>query len=86
MSADSGSSETTEPIRITVEQAASGQWVTPPVDYVDPVRRFCAYTGRPIARGYWQVIAAGQEVAFCDREAAIRYAAHRERPEPTAST
>jgi hypothetical protein len=65
-----------EPVRITVEQALAGQWVTPPVSCVDPTRRFCAFTGRPIARQYWQVMVEGKELAFGDRDLAVRHATY----------
>lgn len=61
-------------IAITVEQAEAGCWVTPSVSYVDPVRRFCAMTGCPIARRYWQVIAGEVEVVFAGPAEAQRYA------------
>jgi hypothetical protein len=76
MSAESPELVETTPVRISVEQAEAGRWVTPPVSYVDPARRFCAMTGRPIARKYWQVIVDGKELAFCDREHAVRYATY----------
>lgn len=57
--------------RLTIEQAEGGEWITPPVSYVDPVRRFCAMTGRPIARKYWRVIVGDQELAFAGREEAL---------------
>lgn len=63
-------------VEISEDEAKNGRWVVPAVSYVDPVRRFCAMTGRPIARGYWQVVVAGREVAFSDREHAIRYATY----------
>ena len=43
-----------------------GEWITPPVSYVDPRRRFCAFCGRPIARRFWQVSVGGAEGIFCD--------------------
>ncbi len=61
---------------ITHDQAMGGTWVTPPVNYVDPDRRFCAMTGRPIARRYWRVMVGELELAFCDREQAARYATY----------
>jgi hypothetical protein len=42
-----------------------GYWVTPAVSYVDPVRRFCAYCGRPIARRYWERVENGREMGYC---------------------
>jgi hypothetical protein len=43
-----------------------GEWITPPVSYVDPSRRFCAFCGRPIARRYWQVKEGVERLTFCD--------------------
>ena len=62
--------------RMTREQARAGEWVTPPVSYVDPVRRFCALTGRPIARRYWRVMVQGEELAFSGPAEAARYATY----------
>jgi hypothetical protein len=74
-------SKTTEKsLSITVEQAEAGEWVTPLVSYVDPERRFCAMTGRPIARRYWRVTVGGRELAFSDRQAAVRYATYPRSP------
>lgn len=50
----SGTSETT-----------GGEWVVPAVSYVDPVRRSCAFCGRPIARRYWRVAQEGKERIYC---------------------
>lgn len=63
-------------LEISVDDANAGKWVVPPVSYVDPVRRFCAMTGRPIARGYWQVMVGDWEVVFSDRDHALRYATY----------
>lgn len=60
-------------IEISLDDALKGQWVVPPVSYINPVRRFCAMTGRPIARGYWQVIVGEREWVFSDRDHAVRY-------------
>lgn len=62
--------------QISESDAKRGEWIVPPVSYVDPVRRFCALTGRPIARGYWRVTVEGEEVVFTDREHAVRYATY----------
>jgi hypothetical protein len=43
-----------------------GEWITPPISYVDPRRRFCAFCGRPIARRFWRVSVGGAEAIFCD--------------------
>jgi hypothetical protein len=61
---------------LTVDQALAGEWVTPAVSYVDPVRRFCTMTGRPIARRYWRVVIDGEELAFSDPQEAVRYATY----------
>lgn len=79
MNAETTESNDDMPARITVEQARAGQWIEPPVSYVNPARRFCAMTGRPIARRYWQVMAGDQELIFCDREQAARYATYPKR-------
>jgi hypothetical protein len=42
-----------------------GEWITPPISYVDPRRRFCAFCGRPIARRFWRVSDDGESV-YCD--------------------
>jgi hypothetical protein len=42
-----------------------GEWITPPVSYVDPARRFCKFCGRPIARRFWLAKTAGGGT-FCD--------------------
>lgn len=76
MNAESMETNDELPARITIEQALAGQWITPPVSYVDPVRRFCTMTGRPIARRYWRVMVGDRELAFCDREHAARYATY----------
>ena len=44
----------------------AGEWITPPVSYVDPARRFCQFCGRPIARRFWQAKAEGEAGIFCD--------------------
>jgi hypothetical protein len=61
---------------ISVEDANAGKWIMPPVSYINPVRRFCAFTGRPIARGYWQVMVGTEEAVFTDRGHALRYATY----------
>jgi hypothetical protein len=43
-----------------------GTWVIPPVSYVEPDRRSCAFCGRPIARQYWQSAPDGTIRSFCD--------------------
>jgi len=66
-------------VEISVEDANAGTWIVPPVSYINPVRRFCALTGRPIARGYWQVMVGDKEVAFSDQAHAVRYATYPNR-------
>jgi hypothetical protein len=61
------------------EKFVAGEWVTPPLSYVDPARRFCALCGRPIARRYWRVGGDGNEMAFCDPGHAARYATYPKR-------
>lgn len=84
--------ESGERIEISLDKAWGGRWVVPPVSYINPVRRFCAMTGRPIARGYWQVIVGERELAFSDRDHAVRYTTYPlshaqipDNPESTAS-
>jgi hypothetical protein len=55
------------------EQTATGEWIVPPVSYVEPLRIFCALCGRPIARRYWQAAAAGEPLPFCDPEHEEKY-------------
>jgi hypothetical protein len=47
------------------ERVVEGEWVDPPVSYVDPQRRFCAYCGRPIARRFWSRRGVGQDRVYC---------------------
>jgi hypothetical protein len=50
----------------TISLSEAGAWVRPDVSYIDPVRRFCAYCGRPIARGYWQPNEGEDGKVYCD--------------------
>ena len=45
---------------------STSAWVTPDVSYVEPLRNFCAFCGRPIARQYWKAAPAGESLSFCD--------------------
>ncbi len=63
MSSSQGSAREAE--RSTA-QTVRGAWVQPEVSYIDPVRRFCAYCGRPIARGYWQPNEGEHGQVYCD--------------------
>jgi hypothetical protein len=57
-----------------LDQATSdGRWITPSVSYVEPKRLFCALSGRPIARRYWQQTIDGKTLNFCDPEHAQLY-------------
>jgi hypothetical protein len=76
--------ERDERIEISIDAAQGGRWIVPPVSYIDPVRRFCTMTGRPIARGYWQVMNGGREVVFSDRAHAERYATYPIRSETSS--
>jgi hypothetical protein len=58
MNAATGGGELTE--------TPGGEWVVPAVSYVDPVRRSCAFCGRPIARRYWRELREGAERIYCD--------------------
>ena len=53
-----------------------GEWITPPVSYVDPTRRFCELCGRPIARRFWQARTESGEGIFCDPAHAALYATY----------
>ena len=65
------------PPTVTVVSEQGGHWVEPDVNYVDPERRFCAFCGRPIARRYWEVEAAGVgKVAYCSPDHADRKATY----------
>ena len=48
------------------ERIEAGEWVQPDVSYIDPVRRFCAYCGRPIARRYWEQRGGGRGEVYCN--------------------
>ena len=73
MSANRGDGETrTQP---SVARG-TGEWIMPPVSYVDPTRRFCELCGRPIARRYWQARTERGEVIFCDPAHAALYATY----------
>ena len=51
----------------------TGQWVMPPVSYIEPHRIFCALCGRPIARRYWLDAPVGEPRPFCDPSHADLY-------------
>jgi len=55
------------------EASISGEWVTPPVSYVDPKRRFCEFCGRPIARRFWRTETKSEVGIFCDPSHAVLY-------------
>ena len=52
---------------------SDGEWIVPPVSYVDPNRRFCALCGRPIARRYWRARIGEREEVFCEPRHAWLY-------------
>ncbi len=79
MSAEPKGAGVASPV-ITEEAARGGKWITPPVGYVSPTRRFCALTGRPIARRYWQVMVETNELSFTDLATALRYATYLDPP------
>jgi hypothetical protein len=58
----------------SISPVADGRWVVPPVSYVDPERRFCAYCGRPLARRFWEQATRVGAQAFCDPTHAAREA------------
>lgn len=47
---------------------ATGEWIVPPVSYVEPLRISCTFCGRPIARQYWRASPAGKPLPFCNPE------------------
>jgi hypothetical protein len=55
---------------------STGAWVTPDVSYVEPLRNFCAFCGRPIARQYWKAAPAGESLSFCDPDHAKLYTSY----------
>jgi hypothetical protein len=63
MSADQGENEIRPRSRLA---AGNGDWVMPPVSYVVPIRRFCEFCGRPIARKFWQAKTERGLGIFCD--------------------
>ena len=81
MSPDRGSGE----MNIAASEAnAAGEWITPPVSYVDPARRFCELCGRPIARKFWQARTERGEGIFCDPAHAALYATYPKSTNPHA--
>ena len=54
----------------------TGDWVMPPVSYVDPTRRFCEFCGRPIARKFWQAKTERGAGIFCDPAHAALHATY----------
>jgi hypothetical protein len=50
-----------------------GQWVIPPVSYVDPLRQPCALCGRPLARRFWRETRCGRVLHFCEPAHAVLY-------------
>ena len=63
MSADRGESESRPTSSLS---SGNGEWIVPPVSYVDPTRRFCEFCGRPIARRFWQAKKVHGVGIFCD--------------------
>jgi hypothetical protein len=45
---------------------STGEWTTPAVSYVEPLRIHCAFCGRPLARRHWRAEPAGETLPFCD--------------------
>jgi hypothetical protein len=43
-----------------------GEWVTPSISYVEPLRIYCAFCGRPIAHQFWRAAPEGKLLSFCD--------------------
>jgi hypothetical protein len=56
--------------------AGNGDWVMPPVSYVDPTRRFCEFCGRPIARKFWRAKTERGVGIFCHPAHAALYATY----------
>ena len=63
MSADRGENEISPRSNLP---GGNGDWVMPPVSYVDPTRRFCEFCGRPIARKFWRAKTERGVGIFCD--------------------
>jgi len=60
------------------ERAASseemcGEWITPQVSYIEPLRNACTFCGRPIARRYWRSDKRGPALMFCSPNHADLY-------------
>jgi hypothetical protein len=60
--------------------SGNGDWVMPPVSYIDPTRRFCEFCGRPIARKFWRATIEQGVAIFCDPAHAALHATY-----PTSS-
>ena len=61
------------------ERIEAGEWVQPDVSYIDPVRRFCAYCGRPIARRYWEQRGGRYGEVYCNTAHAAAQATYPSR-------
>jgi hypothetical protein len=70
MSADRGGGEMSSASR---QANGAGEWITPPVSYIDPARRFCELCGRPIARKFWRARTERGEGIFCEPAHAALY-------------
>lgn len=59
--------------QVAFENDTSGEWITPHVSYIEPLRNACAFCGRPIARRYWQTTKHGPQLKFCNAAHAQLY-------------
>ncbi len=50
----------------TTNLPTTGEWIMPPVSYIEPIRIACTFCGRPIARQYWLASPIGEPKPFCD--------------------
>jgi hypothetical protein len=73
MSGDGGDTESMTQPKVAHKD---GDWIMPPVSYVEPTRRFCELCGRPIARRFWQVRTERGGGIFCDPAHAALYATY----------
>ena len=82
MTADRGANDIGPRSRLAV---GNGEWVIPPVSYVDPARRFCEFCGRPIARKFWQATTDQGGAIFCDPAHAALYRTYPGSPDSSNS-
>ncbi len=59
--------------RAAPNEEMRGEWITPQVSYIEPLRNACAFCGRPIARRYWRSDKRGPALMFCSPDHAHLY-------------